>query len=165
MRPGAGAPELRRRRALSSSAHRLTRLRVPADLDHTADVQLHAWGADLREAFENVGLAMFNYMTPLEGIAEVETRTYAATGRDLHALLYHWLDELLFGFATELFAPRRLRLTRYDRAGGALEAEGVGERFDRARHSAGTEVKAITYSAMQVNEAAGDAEVFVIIDI
>jgi len=29
----------------------------------------------------------------------------------------------------------------------------------------GTEVKAITYSAMQINETPGDAEVFVIVDI
>lgn len=34
-------------------------------LDHTADVQLHAWGASLEEAFEQAALAMFNYMTPL----------------------------------------------------------------------------------------------------
>lgn len=40
-----------------------------------------------------------------------------------------------------------------------------GERFDRQRHVCGTEVKAITYSAMQINETAGDAEVFVIVDI
>jgi SHS2 domain-containing protein len=29
----------------------------------------------------------------------------------------------------------------------------------------GTEVKAITYSAMQINERPGDAEIFVIVDI
>lgn len=41
-----------------------------------------------------------------------------------------------------------------------------GEVFDRSRHECGTEVKAITYSAMQIREdAAGDAEVFVIVDI
>ena len=40
-----------------------------------------------------------------------------------------------------------------------------GERFDRQRHASGTEIKAITYSAMQINESAGDAEVFVIVDI
>jgi SHS2 domain-containing protein len=40
-----------------------------------------------------------------------------------------------------------------------------GERFDRARHECGTEVKAITYSAMQVRQSLGDAEVFVIVDI
>lgn len=40
-----------------------------------------------------------------------------------------------------------------------------GERFEVGRHASGTEVKAITYSAMQINEAPGDAEVFVIVDI
>lgn len=44
-------------------------------------------------------------------------------------------------------------------------ARSRGERFDRQRHACGTEVKAITYSAMQVNEGEGDAEVFVIVDI
>eukprot|EP00878_Enallax_costatus_P022734 GHUV01024138.1.p2 GENE.GHUV01024138.1~~GHUV01024138.1.p2 ORF type:complete len:103 (+),score=38.52 GHUV01024138.1:1227-1535(+) len=38
------------------------------DLDHTADVQLHAWGGSLKEAFEQVGLAMFNYMTPVDAL-------------------------------------------------------------------------------------------------
>lgn len=42
-----------------------------------------------------------------------------------------------------------------------------GEVFDRAKHASGTEIKAITYSAMQVNEATAwnDSEVFVIVDI
>ena len=41
----------------------------------------------------------------------------------------------------------------------------VGGPFDRQRHASGTEVKAITYSAMQINEKPGDAEIFVIVDI
>ena len=40
-----------------------------------------------------------------------------------------------------------------------------GEKFDRTRHEIATEVKAITYSAMQIREQEGDAEVFVIVDI
>ena len=32
-------------------------------LDHTADVQLHSWGASLDEAFQNIIPCMFNYMT------------------------------------------------------------------------------------------------------
>ena len=40
-----------------------------------------------------------------------------------------------------------------------------GAIFDRGKHLQGTEVKAITYSAMQILEREGDAEVFVIVDI
>ena len=40
-----------------------------------------------------------------------------------------------------------------------------GDIFDRQKHESGTEVKAITYSAMQINEKEGDAELFVIVDI
>ena len=119
--------------------------------------------------------------------------TYTATGHDLHALLFTFLDELLFGFATEGFACAELKVTRLVRggqrnsdAGGdgtaqapwSLTAVGKGETFDRTRHAAGTEVKAITYSAMRVDEegaekgqgtggggGGGKAEVWVIVDI
>jgi SHS2 domain-containing protein len=46
-----------------------------------------------------------------------------------------------------------------------LCARRRGEQFDRQRHASGTEIKAITYSAMQINQGEGDAEVFVIVDI
>jgi SHS2 domain-containing protein len=37
--------------------------------------------------------------------------------------------------------------------------------FDIAKHVQGTEIKAITYSNMQVHEAADKAELYVIVDI
>lgn len=126
-----------------------------------------AGGSDLREAFENVGLCMFNYMTPLTGIAAegAEHRTFSAEGHDLPSLLYHWLDELLFGFSTDFFVASSLHIVSFDREKWQIKAEARGEIFDRVRHVCGTEIKAITYSAMQINETSGDAEVFVIVDI
>ena len=38
---------------------------ISLDLDHTADVQCHSWGSNLKEAFENMAPCMFNYMTDL----------------------------------------------------------------------------------------------------
>ena len=42
-------------------------------LDHTADVQLHAWGSSLKEAFEHIIPCMSNYMTDL-CVVEVRQR-------------------------------------------------------------------------------------------
>ncbi|EFJ53137.1 hypothetical protein VOLCADRAFT_102758 [Volvox carteri f. nagariensis] len=134
-------------------------------LDHTADVQLHAWGNNLTEAFENCALAMFNYMSPLEHVRPRETRSYRAEGHDLPSLLFSFLDELLFVFATELFLAVEVHIQSFDRTSFVIEAEGVGEAFNRDIHEVGTEIKAITYSAMSIKERENDAELFVIVDI
>jgi len=151
-------------------------------LDHTADVQLHAWGKTLSQAFEQVAACMFNYMTPLEGIeaglrarlGEVApdedegkrdeglvgdtsvVRVITVEGaKDMDSLMFQWLDELLFGFSTEYFVPVRIRVVelRTDATGGGsfgLVAVAVGGVFDAKRDVCGTEIKAITYSAMQI---------------
>jgi SHS2 domain-containing protein len=46
-----------------------------------------------------------------------------------------------------------------------IKAVAYGEEFQIGKHPQGTEVKAITYSNMQVHENEGKCEVFVIIDI
>ncbi|GIL49953.1 hypothetical protein Vafri_6248, partial [Volvox africanus] len=92
-------------------------------------------------------------------------RRYRAEGHDLPSLLFAFLDELLFVFSTELFLAARVKITALDRNNFVIEVEGEGETFDRERHEVGTEIKAITYSAMSIVERPEDTEVFVIVDI
>ncbi len=40
-----------------------------------------------------------------------------------------------------------------------------GEKFDGARHTQGTEIKAITYSNMQIHESSDRSDLYVIVDI
>jgi SHS2 domain-containing protein len=40
-----------------------------------------------------------------------------------------------------------------------------GEEFDKAKHPQGTEIKAITYSAMKIIENPYKVEIYVIVDI
>ena len=173
-------------------------------LDHTADVQLHAWGSDLSAAFEECAKAMFGYMTgttgynrvhlkslqlltsspsqidsikyytydflfqDLDTVSECKTESIRATGSDLENALFSFLDEWLFLFSAEpFFIPFKIDVTAFERKDGevVIEANGFGETFDLEKHPQGTEVKAITYSAMQINEKPDFAEVFVIIDI
>lgn len=135
--------------------------------DHTADIQLHAWGKNMAEAFENVGLAMFNYMTPLSGVKvdPSKEKTYKMQAHDMQSLLFAFLDELLFIFNTEFFVCKEIRIVKFDRETWEIEAQGLGETFSPETHAMGTEIKAITYSAMQANENEERAEVYVIVDI
>ncbi|XP_075146867.1 protein archease [Haematobia irritans] len=137
-------------------------------LDHTADVQLHAWGESLKEAFEQCGTAMFGYMTELEYVTVETCYQIDAKGDDVEGLLFHFLDELLFLFSAEPFLIcRRLEITKFDLETFEIECRCYGEPFDLEKHPQGTEVKAITYSAMQVIQEPekNNYEVFVIIDI
>uniref|UniRef100_A0A336MYU1 CSON008604 protein n=1 Tax=Culicoides sonorensis TaxID=179676 RepID=A0A336MYU1_CULSO len=120
-------------------------------LDHTADVQLHAWGEDLKEAFEQCGIAMFGYMTELETVDVKKCYQIEAQSDDLEGLLFRFLDELLFLFSAEPFLIcKKLEITTFDLDTYHIVCSCYGEPFDLSKHPQGTEVKAITYSAMQI---------------
>lgn len=91
-----------------------------------------------------------------------------ATGDDLEGLLFHFLDEWLFAFSAEpFFIPRKILITEFDQETFKIKSTGYGEEFNLEKHPQGTEVKAITYSAMQIcySEEKKLHELFVIIDI
>ena len=119
---------------------------------------------------------MFGYMTDLDTVSECKTEEVSATGHDLDSALFNFLDEWLFLFSAEpFFIPFKIDIIEFERTDVSeesdsegvvtIKARGFGETFDLEKHPQGTEVKAITYSAMQIREKEGFAEVFVIIDI
>nr|SVE94614.1 EOG090X0IKX [Simocephalus serrulatus] len=135
-------------------------------LDHTADVQLHAWGDSLEEAFEQCTEAMFGYMTEIDKVDILEKHEIEAKGEDIQSLLFHLLDEFLFLFSADpFFIARKVKITSFDRQNFTMRATGYGEVFNLKKHPQGTEVKAITYSNMQVFDSEKVHEVYVIIDI
>ena len=122
---------------------------------------------------------MFGYMTELDTVEECRTETIEASGHDLQSALFNFLDEWLFTFSAEpFFIPFKVEITEFSRikldpAGSdddheeniVIKAVGFGEIFSLDKHPQGTEVKAITYSAMQITEKPSFCETFVIIDI
>jgi SHS2 domain-containing protein len=58
-----------------------------------------------------------------------------------------------------------VKITEFDLENFKIRAIGYGETFDLSKHPQGTEVKAITYSNMQVHDTDDKHEVYVIIDI
>lgn len=81
-------------------------------------------------------------------------------------LLFHFLDELLFLFSAEPYLIcKKLRIDEFNTEEFRIKCSCFGEPFDLKKHPQGTEVKAITYSAMQIVQNPVKYEIFVIIDI
>jgi len=118
-----------------------------------------AGGETLAEAFAQQALGMWGYMTDLRGVAvdPACTRVVEAHGVDLISLLFAWLDGCLCCYGQDYFVGREVAVTFWGREEGGGGTPGYciraivrGERFEFGKHSQGTEVKAITYSNMQI---------------
>lgn len=107
-------------------------------------------------------------MTELPTVSVEQCFKIEASSEDLEGLLFQFLDELLFLFSAEPFLVcKKVEITKLDLETFDIECLCYGEEFTLGKHPQGTEVKAITYSAMSIinNEENGHFECFVIIDI
>ncbi|XP_016315172.1 protein archease-like [Sinocyclocheilus anshuiensis] len=83
----------------------------------------------------------------------------------MESLLFHFLDDWLFKFSADIFfIPREVTVLHIDRMRCRICSIAWGEEFNLNKHPQGTEVKAITYSAMQVHDTE-KPEIFVISDV
>lgn len=137
-----------------------------SDLDHTSDVQIHSWGESIEETFELAAIAMGGYMTDLDTVDISDEQEINAEGHDLESLLFNFLDEVLFLFCAEPFlTSKEVQITELDRENFTIKATCKGEPFDLDKHPQGTEIKAITYSNLQIYDEQKKHEVYVIVDI
>lgn len=138
-------------------------------LDHTADIQLHAWGETWEEALENALMALFGYMvTDLNTIETCETiEAFEVTAHDRPSLVFHVLQEWLGRFHETGFVPRTVAVVvKAGDSAFAVNTSGEGESFDANKHPSGTEVKAITFSNLQVQQTEQNRwDIWVIVDI
>jgi SHS2 domain-containing protein len=117
-------------------------------IDHTADVGIVAYGAELKEAFANAAYAMFTLIADLEGVREEICRQIEVQAEDRESLLASWLNELLYLFDAERIIFKRFEVMELGE--NSLKAEGYGELIDATRHSLKAGVKAATYHLLRV---------------
>lgn len=121
-------------------------------LDHTADVQLHAWGPSDIDAYSAAVVGLHAYMVDAPGVEATHSTTLQARAHDEYSMIYAILDEALFLFASEGFVITRARVNQIDKtvANNCATIKVWGYYFQHGVHPQGTEVKAITYSNMHV---------------
>ena len=136
-------------------------------LEHTADVYVVAYGANLAEAFENSATAMFETMTDTKKVKTVKDDSLSIMAHDEESLLYSWLEALLLKFEVDgmLYSHFKVESINPTPEGLILEAKIWGEPFDKKRHKSRTDVKAITYHRMEILRSNTGFTVKFILDI
>jgi SHS2 domain-containing protein len=121
-------------------------------LPHTTDAYIESVGATFEEALENAALALFDTMCDLNSISQQLHDVIIVEGADTLEALYNWLESLLLKFELErkVYNNFHVSITTLPRGGVRVRAEANGELFDRERHHAKVEVKAVTYHRMEV---------------
>lgn len=90
-----------------------------------------------------------------------------AEGHDMESMLFNFLEECLYMFHADKFVACEVKMVDFDTTQWKCYARLRGEKFSLATHVPGTEVKAITYSNMQINQdpETGETQIYVIVDI
>ncbi|MCJ7426740.1 MAG: archease [Dehalococcoidales bacterium] len=122
-------------------------------LDHTADIGIIAYGADLKQAFANAARGLFSLITSLGGVEEALHRDIELTAADAESLLVDWLNELIYYFDAEGILFKRFDIIELNNS--HLKARGYGEKADSARHELKMGVKAATYHMLKIEKNNG----------
>ena len=126
-------------------------------IEHTADVGLVAYGKTLAEAFANAAYGLFSITAELKTVKETETRQMELSEEDAEALLFEWLNSLIYLFDIEMILFKRFEITDFD--GHRLRAVCYGEKYDSSRHQLKTGVKAATYHMLKVDREKNQVQV------
>ena len=132
-------------------------------VDHTGDAGILVRALDLRQLFERAAWGMFSIVTDMAAIRLVQEARIQVEANDLPALMLAWLSELNYQHVTEhqLFGKFEVRKMS-DRM---IVAEVSGEAIDANRHTIFTEIKAVTFHGLRLEESDNGWEAQIIFDL
>ena len=127
-----------------------------AQVAHTADVGIAAYGKSLDTLFENAAAGMFSLITDLRRVKKVGEYRVSLKADTLQDLMVAWLSELLFLHETQRLLFKRFEVKVKK---NSLTAKIDGEVMDRGRHRLHMVVKAVTYHMIEVDPKKGVAKI------
>ena len=118
--------------------------------EHGADVGVRGRGATRDAAFEGAARALAAVVVDPERVRPSREVLLRARAPDAELLLVAWLDAVIWEMSAHRIVFRDFRVTI---RGTELEAVGVGEPMDVARHEPAVEVKGATHTMLSVTRA------------
>lgn len=116
----------------------------------TADVLFRSQGKSLAEAFEMAAIALQEIMVDTSQVREEQMAEFGIKSEDLESLLFDYLSRFLVLLDIDHLVFHRVEVTIFSPA--ELHCRAHGETFDETRHDPRSDVKAITYHDMIVQE-------------
>ncbi|MFW5964630.1 MAG: archease [Natronomonas sp.] len=130
--------------------------------EHTADVAVEATGTDIHEVFAGAaeGLSAAHCESIPAGVGE--RFPVAAHAESKEALLFEYLDELIYQRDVRSVLPADHEVRVHWNGEWVLEGSARGVPFDAID---AREIKAVTYSEMELEETAEGWRAYVVFDV
>lgn len=137
------------------------------EIDHTGDIGIRVTAASLQGLFERAAVGTFHVVTELSAVEARSETQIAVEERDREALMVRWLSELNYRHTVDdlLFCDVTVTSITETDEGLTLTGTARGESIDPDRHTVYTEIKAVTFHGMEVQETDEGWSVQVIFDM
>ena len=132
-------------------------------IDHTADLGIQVFGSNPENLFENAGYAMFDIITDTNRLTALSETILNITGEDRPDLMVNWLRELLYLWTGKGQLVKIINIISLSEF--ALSANIKFDHFDPGRHLIKSELKAVTYHQIRVEEINSEWEARIIFDV
>ena len=119
-------------------------------LDHSTDAIIEIHAKNLKEAFSVAADAVINLTLDQNKVQEKSSKEFTSQGKDLHYLLFSWLEEIPFILITEGFAIKRIEFNIIKDDSYKISAKAFGETLDLKKHNFKGEIKAPTFYDMVI---------------
>jgi len=135
--------------------------------DHTADITIESWAPSLNEAFAEAAKATFEVILDTSSVKPQEPVEITVQGTDLEELLVEWIGELiaLIDINGQFYSKFEVESIEKTTDGYSLKAHAWGETIDHERHDTRTEVKAMTYADMKIDQKSDRTTLWFTVDL
>ena len=122
--------------------------------DHTADITIECWAPTLETAFEEAAIATFEVILDASTVTPSEFKEIETPGYDMEELLVEWSGQLitLIDITGRFYSKFEVDSISKDNEEYVLKGRAIGETIDFDKHDTRTEVKAMTYADMKIDQ-------------
>ena len=121
------------------------------NLEHSTDAIIEVTAPNLTKAFEIAGRSVVQTIMDDSKIDEKIQKNIVVKGKNLHYLLYNWLEEVIILTITDGFAIKRFNLV-IEKEPFVIRAKLFGEGIDIKKHGFKVEIKSPTFHEMEIDE-------------